>query len=129
MKNSIFWDIMPCSLMKASVSEEHITSHPHGQSKKPAWSREQAWLTPWPWWWWYLLPKHQLTFTGLHIFIYQKVELFVVTAVRTSNTLKHHANKFSNATPSIFSSLVISKGRNYRKFPRITYMLWINNSI
>jgi hypothetical protein len=33
----------------------------------------------------YYPPKRQLTFKGLHVVISHKIELFIVTAVRTSN--------------------------------------------
>jgi hypothetical protein len=45
-----------------------------------------AWLILWPWWWrWHVPPKCWLTFNGLHGVISQKTELFITTAVRTSN--------------------------------------------
>jgi hypothetical protein len=31
---------------------------------------------------WHVPPKHQLTFSGLHTIIHQKIELFITTAVR-----------------------------------------------
>jgi hypothetical protein len=45
-----------------------------------------AWLILRPWRWRrHVLPKRRLTFSGLYGVIYQKIELFIATAVRTSN--------------------------------------------
>jgi hypothetical protein len=79
MKNSVFWDITPCSLSKANktfreMCRLHLQSQRVSQAekkeeeeeerkkeKKATWSRQQ--------------PKYWLNFSGLHGVITQKIEL------------------------------------------------------
>jgi hypothetical protein len=68
LKSSVFWDIMPCSPLKATCFHWFL-----------------AWLIFWPWRWKQHVPsKRWLIFNGLHDVMSQKVELFVTT-MRTSN--------------------------------------------
>jgi hypothetical protein len=61
--------------------------HLQGQSKKPAWNKRCLFFamfnseTVCP-------PKGLFTFTGLHSVISQEIDLFIITAVRTSDLLK-----------------------------------------
>jgi hypothetical protein len=51
-------------------------------------------------WRWHVPPKHQFTFNGLYSIISQKIELFITTAMRTSNpTFFHHVNIWCTVFP------------------------------
>jgi hypothetical protein len=68
-KGSVFWDLTPCNPVKVSW---HFggTCRLHFQLRR---------------WRWHVPPKRRLTFAGLHAVLSQKIELFITTAVRTSN--------------------------------------------
>jgi hypothetical protein len=68
-KSSIFWDITPCGSLK-------INRRFGGKCRHL--------LRPWRWRR-HFPPKCRLTFNWLHGVISQKIELFITTAVRTSN--------------------------------------------
>jgi hypothetical protein len=87
IKNTTFWDITPCSPLKVNRRFQRNISPPSSGSKKlcvPRWFLTRLILRPLsrrrhvP-------PKRRLTFNGLHCVISQKIELFLTTAVRTSN--------------------------------------------
>jgi hypothetical protein len=61
MKGSVFWDVTPCSPLKANWRFEEWRRH--------------------------VPPKHRLIFNGLHSVMPQKPEFFVTTAVRNSNLI------------------------------------------
>jgi hypothetical protein len=53
-----------------------------------------AWLILRPWWWrWHAPPKRRLTFSGLHGVMTQKTELFIITAVRTSDPTRRYISQ------------------------------------
>jgi hypothetical protein len=71
LKSSIFWDIMPCSPLKVNrrfggTCRLHLQARRISKVRNQRESRCQA-------------------FSGLHDIIYQRIELFINTAVRTSN--------------------------------------------
>jgi hypothetical protein len=72
LESSILWDVLPCSLRSVC----HLIS---------LWFL--AGLVPRPWSWRrYVSPKRLLTVSELHCVIYQKIDLFIATAVRNSNS-------------------------------------------
>jgi hypothetical protein len=82
MKSSVFWDIVQCSALKVD--------QPFGRACHPAYQLLSCWFFAWlvllPWRWrWHVPLKCKLTFNRLHLVISQKIELFITTAVRTSN--------------------------------------------
>jgi hypothetical protein len=89
MKNTIFWDITPCSPLKSTdVTEVHIASiFGYAYHLLSRWFHAGLIFRPWRWRQ-CVPPKRRLTFNGLHriIFqIFQWVVLFISTAVKTSN--------------------------------------------
>jgi hypothetical protein len=73
MKSSVFWDITPCSLLKARLFLLPVSF----------WCL--SWLTLQHWRWRrHVPPKRQFIFIGLQGVIFLKIELFVTTALRTS---------------------------------------------
>jgi hypothetical protein len=59
-------------------------------------------LRPWRWRR-YVPPKRQLTFNGLHGIVSQKIEVFITTAVRTSNpTLEVCSEHYARSTWAAF---------------------------
>jgi hypothetical protein len=87
---SIFWHITPCSPLKVNERLREIYRlHLEGERirqetiMKQVASRASSTLKRRR----HVLPKRRLTFNGLHVFISQKVfvELFIITALRTSN--------------------------------------------
>jgi hypothetical protein len=64
IKSTIFWDIMPCSPLKAGLLLGFFFDPEDGDD---------------------VPPKSWLTFNRLHGVISQKIVLFITTAVRTSN--------------------------------------------
>jgi hypothetical protein len=98
LKSSVFWDTTPCSPLKLNRRFGGICClHLQGRRISPArnqhestWQAElSCWFHAWlirAWRWrQHVHPKVQLTFNGLHGVISQKIELFITTAVRTSN--------------------------------------------
>jgi hypothetical protein len=63
-----------------------------------------AWLLlrPLPWMG-HVLPKSRLTFNRLHCVIFQKIELFITTAVSTSNPTYVTSLRKHNAQGNIFA--------------------------
>jgi hypothetical protein len=77
MKSTVFWDITPCS--------------PLSVKWHPAYRLLSRWflarlILPWRWSR-YVPPKRRLTMNGLHGVISQKIELFKMTAFKTSDPL------------------------------------------
>jgi hypothetical protein len=67
MKNSVFWDITPCSQLKVKAASNSLSR----------WFLAR--LIPRPWRWRrHVPPKRRLTFNGLHFVISQKIELFYI---------------------------------------------------
>jgi hypothetical protein len=56
---------------------------------RQSWFPARLILRPWRWRW-HIPPKSPLTFNGLHAVIFQKIVLFITTAVRTSNPTTLH---------------------------------------
>jgi hypothetical protein len=72
MRSSVFWDIMPCSPLKVKRrSARKCRLHLEGQRISQA-RRE---LKPEDG---YVPLKRRLTFNGIHGFIYQKIEFFLL---------------------------------------------------
>jgi hypothetical protein len=70
LKTAIFCIVMSCSSVKLARRR--------GQQSASCWFL--VWLILWPWGWrQYASPKCQLTFTGLHDVISQKIEVFIGT--------------------------------------------------
>jgi hypothetical protein len=80
MKNSIFWDITPCSLLKVNWHFKGRVAFIFRVKEvlillASVWFL--AWLILWPWRWRQHVPlKHRVTFNKLHGIICQKTELF-----------------------------------------------------
>jgi hypothetical protein len=51
MKNSVLWDIMPCSPSKVNRRFGGTCRSKNKPSKKPAWKQVLAWLILLPWRW------------------------------------------------------------------------------
>jgi hypothetical protein len=92
LKISIFWDVTPCSPLKVN---RHFggTCRLHLQQTScyllSRWFLARLILRPWRWRR-HIPPKCRLTFNGLYGIISQKLELFITTAVRTSNPRQIH---------------------------------------
>jgi hypothetical protein len=86
LESSIFWDTTPCSPLKV-IRCFGRTCCLHLQGRKISQVRNQLFLLSTRFHAGVLLGyiKRQLTFTGLHCGISQKIEHFIATAVRTSN--------------------------------------------
>jgi hypothetical protein len=98
-KSSVLWGILWCSPLKVSQCFRG-TCHFHLQGWRKAKqetgmnqavSRASPWFLVWltlrPWRWkWRVSVKCQLTFNGLHHIISQNTEIFIPTAVKTSNS-------------------------------------------
>jgi hypothetical protein len=85
LKSTILWHITPCSKLK--VNRRFGGKYRlHLQGRKISWARNQS-ESRWQAWRWsrYVPPKRQQTFNGLHGVICQKIALFIIIAVRTSN--------------------------------------------
>jgi hypothetical protein len=100
IKSSVFWDTMLCSLLKSTnILEGHVTFISQGWKISQARNQLEAgsklcscwfpaWLIVWSWKWRQRVSlKCWLTFSGLHIVISKQIELFITTAVRTSNPI------------------------------------------
>jgi hypothetical protein len=95
LKSSIFWDIMPCSPLKVNRSfggtwrlhlRGRIINQARNQRKTGSKQTFLAWLIFRPRRWRrHFPPERALTFNGLCGVISQKIEMFITTAVRTSN--------------------------------------------
>jgi hypothetical protein len=112
IKRSNFWDITTCSPLKDNRCfggiynlhlhgrrSKHETSVKAGHIQSSAYHLLSGWFLAWfillSWKWRrHVPPKRGLIFKGLHGDISQKIELFVTTAVRTSN------HTFNNIFPS-----------------------------
>jgi hypothetical protein len=77
LKSTIFWDITLCSLLSI-YRRFGGTYRLHLQGRKISLAR----------WRRHIPPKRRFTLNGLHGVISQKIELFITTAVRTSNSTK-----------------------------------------
>jgi hypothetical protein len=84
--SSVFWDITPCSPLKV-IWRFGGTYRRHIQDRRISHTRNQheagGNLCSFP-------LKLQLTFNGLHGIMSQKIELFITTAVRTSDPTRHY---------------------------------------
>jgi hypothetical protein len=96
MKGSIFWDITPCSPLKVKrrfggTHRLHLQDRRICQARnKHEAGRKQScdWPILWSWRWRrYVPPKRRLAFNELHDILSQKTELFITTALRTSNPI------------------------------------------
>jgi hypothetical protein len=95
LKNSVFWDITPCSPLKVNQCLDktcrlHLQSQRISQPRNfcllPASNWFLVWIIIQHWRWkWHVSSKHWLNFNRLHGNISQKTEPFITTAVRTSN--------------------------------------------
>jgi hypothetical protein len=82
LKRPIFCVITPCS--PSGESQSTFRSNIESLLFASCWFL--AWLILRPWRWRRCFPpNHRLTFTGLHGVISHTIELFIATAVRTSN--------------------------------------------
>jgi hypothetical protein len=70
-QSTIFWDITPSSPLE--------DNQPFGGTYRLHLQGRRIWR-------WYFPPKRRLFFNGLHYVISQKIEIFIITAVRTSNS-------------------------------------------
>jgi hypothetical protein len=99
MKRSIVWDITPCTPLKVNLRfggecRLHLQVRRRSRTRNGRESRRQAEFLPqflsrlvlrsWRWTR-HVPPKRRLNFNGLHDGISKKTELFITTAVRTSN--------------------------------------------
>jgi hypothetical protein len=85
LKSSVFWDITLCCPLKANRRFGVICLLcqtdlwlPHALTLTFSWLILRSWI-----WRRYVPSKRRLTFNRLHYVISQKVELFVITSVRT----------------------------------------------
>jgi hypothetical protein len=75
MKSSVFWDITPYSPLKANRRFGGTCRlQLQGQGISQARNQRESRLRPWRWKR-HILPKHRLTFHGLHCVISQTIEL------------------------------------------------------
>jgi hypothetical protein len=84
LKIPIFWDIMPCSPSKVNVGFRgifrlYLQDRRTSQARNQRESRRQA--------------ERRLIFNGLHGVVSQKNEVFITTAVRTSNPTKNNISR------------------------------------
>jgi hypothetical protein len=86
LKSSVFWDILPHSPLKVNQHFGGTCCLHHKLCLLSASCWILARLTPRPWRWRQYVPlKRQLTLNGLHGVVYQKMVLFITTAVWTSS--------------------------------------------
>jgi hypothetical protein len=88
MKNSLFWDITPCSPFRVNrrfggEGRQHLQGRRISQGRN---QHESRWQVDLCWRWRrHVPPKRRLTFNGQHGVIFQKIESFTTTALRTTN--------------------------------------------
>jgi hypothetical protein len=85
LRSSVFWDITQCSRLKVNrrfggTCRLHLQGWRISRARNQRESRWEAEL-----WRRFVPPKRRVIFNGLHGVISQKIELFIATAVRTSN--------------------------------------------
>jgi hypothetical protein len=93
IQSSIFWGITPRSPLKVNRRfRETCLLHLQGRRISRARKQREAgskksWFLAWLILrcWQHVSPKRRLAFNGLHCVISQKIELFVIAAVRTSS--------------------------------------------
>jgi hypothetical protein len=74
LKSSIFWDIMPCSLMKV-IQLFRGTCHSHLQNQRISQAKNQHVASI----------KHSSSLSRLNSIITHEIELFITTAITTKN--------------------------------------------
>jgi hypothetical protein len=107
---TIFWDIASCSTYVNLRFEG--TYHLHLQGRKLAEQETSVQQVPEPWIWkWQAPPKRRFMY-ALHSAISQKMEIFIITSVRTSNrtsTKWFFKSVYSNVTSMQWMSVKVTE--------------------
>jgi hypothetical protein len=86
IKRSVFWNITPCNLLEVNRRFGR-TCRLHLQGRHLLSRRFLAGHIRWHWRWRYVHPKRQLTFSGLHGVVSQKLGILLILAPRGSQWL------------------------------------------
>jgi hypothetical protein len=120
LNSSVFWDIMLCSPLKINWRFGRTCSACHLLS------------------WWFLVwlilgpcrwrrhvpPKRWLTFKGLHGVISQEVELYITTAVRTSNSTNFLWNIFHSSKYLLSPAWVMHSNACKSSYKVVVKIVW-----